>query len=280
MHVEAYASPANSLHPAHSTLRIDQICDRGDLDVLVAARREHDAQTRTLGDGGVVGELVAECATMGAENSIKAERLGCLRAPQVRSVDRCRDGSLLVAAFQRVVDLHRGDGAFRGIQALQAGIDDGGRHERPRRVMDEHDIGGDILQTFQAHPDGILPRSPTCYRIEKHQPVDGSSILRRIIGVDDTTNRIDLGVPKKRLDRPPEHGLAAEQSVLLRAPAYTGPAAGSNDQGCSLHTDVLSSRGSEPSPEACANVTGAGRQAKVPVAHRLHQHLAICRCQV
>jgi len=97
--------------------------------------------------------------------------------------------------------------------------------------------------------------------------------------MNDAANRVDVGVSQKRLDCPPNYRLATERSVLLGAATDSGSATGSNDQGRSLHTDILPLRG-KPILSRGVRQRSDGRATSQGVgALWLHYDLAICKRQ-
>jgi len=109
------------------------------------------------------------------------------------------------------------------------------RDERPRRIVDENQLGVELEKGLEPVVDRDLPAGAPDHR---RQQLAGDTLSRRLITqhvvrMDDRQNMVNAAVPGKRLERPRQHWNAAKVGVLLGAARGAGPAAtaGGNDNG-------------------------------------------------
>ena len=151
---------------------------------------------------------------------------------------------------------HRRAGQARGIDRAR---DHRCRDERPRGVMDQHDVRRLARERFQSGADRGLPgRAAIGGGLVAHV-ADSLVEHRRIVGVEDRLHRKDLWMAAKRLHRPRNHGSAADRTVLLwpAGPGTKPAAGGDNDSG---------------SPFRCRHrdLSGAIREVKPGVSPAAH----------
>ena len=164
------------------------------------------------------------CDGVGAGEQRARRALRRLHRPQARPLDR-RPEPAVPRRPQRVRDRHGGRrGAVRA-DARDDARDEIGRHERPHRVVHEHDLDG-LGQRLDAVPHRRRPRRPARddrrldpERVE-HRPRLGQTRARRR---DD--DRPDVRVPGERPERLHKHRRVAEPAELLRRPAHARPRA-------------------------------------------------------
>ena len=194
-----------------------------------------DLEPGPFGQRGVVGEIVAAGGSglaVRVEQRGKGERLRRLHAAQLRAVERAGDQARGIDPLDRVGDFEPGDRRA----GLRAGGDRArhqrGRAERPRRVVDQHDVRGARAQRLQAGPHRGLPGRAAEHRRQQFQALGGGLIRSHVVGMDDRLHGADLAMPGKQRKARPDHGLAGQGSVLLGqiAPGAR-PAPGCNDDG-------------------------------------------------
>ena len=144
VHVVAGAGPDIAEHGAKAGFLADEIFRRRQFHVRRIAFKGRHRQSRPFRERRVVGEIaaaIARGAAMGIENHIEAKRLRRLRDAQPRALRRGLDIAAVADQLDGV-----GDGDRRNRSAGAAGGVDRARnhrrrHERPRRVVDQDDVG-------------------------------------------------------------------------------------------------------------------------------------------
>ena len=105
------------------------------------------------------------------------------------------------------------------------------RDERPRRVMDQHDVG---LLRSRALPARHAPRPGASRRPASAaaccRPATGRVEHGAVVGVQHRLHGDDIGMPAERLHGAVDHGLAADHPVLLRSAGAGAQAAAGGDK--------------------------------------------------
>ena len=170
---------------------------------------------------------------MRIENDIVAKRLRRLRDAQPGALRRGLDMSAVADQLDGVGDGNRGHrrtGQARGIDCAR-------NHrrgdERPRGVVDQHDVRRLACERFQSGADRRLAGCAAIGGGLVAHVADGFVEHRGIVGIDDGLHRKDLWMAAKRLHRPRNHRSAADRAVLLwpAGPGTKPAAGGDNDSG-------------------------------------------------
>ena len=203
------ASPANvaTLMPAHSASAASSVKSSrpaaAALAMRVEQRREGEGLRRLHGCAGRARSTVPATRPVGID---ALDRVGDRRAPGSprRSRRRRRSRATRVPTS-----------------------------ERPRRVVDQHDVG----RASRSAPPGRPAPKPAASRrrtpaASARGPWRPPRRTSRVVGMDDRLHGTDLAMPGEQRKARPDHRLARQRSVLLGqiAPG-AGPAPGCNDHG-------------------------------------------------
>jgi len=228
-----------------TAIRHGEVLRCGDLDVGRVARHDPDGNTRPLGDGGVVGEVVA-CGGglfVRLEDEREAEALGRLGGLEAGARHRAGDPAGGIDRLQGRRDGQGGDDGLGRPERCDDAADHGSRHEGPRRVVDQHTVGRRRGKGAKSKPYRLLARCAAGHRRKQ-----GRVILRRNIGIARVIGRrhhddgVDVRMGEEGVDRAPEHRNPAYRPVLLRYfSAGPNSSSGGDDHCCgSRHRHPLS----------------------------------------
>src|SRR5688500_7971602 len=112
------------------------------------------------------------------------------------------------------------------VERIEQSVDDRGRTEWPRGVMDEDDSGRDRLQ---AVTNAFGPRCSADDRLAGFQPVQRRARFVFLALADHHPHRVDPRMADQCLDRVAEHRLAADRAILLGHAAAQALTASSGD---------------------------------------------------
>ena len=136
--------------------------------------------------------------------------------------------SLMVSATETV-----GDRRARAVRRVDRAGDHRLRDERPRGVVDQHDVGPLSRQRFEPGMNGSLPRRAAGGRGRMVEPAHRSVEHLDVIGIHHRLHRDHVRMPAERRHGAEDHRLPTDRTVLLRsARAGAEPTAGCDEDGC------------------------------------------------
>ena len=141
----------------------------GQLTVRLGARHDRDRNPRLLEQPGIVGGAGMRRTAVQRKQGREIERLRRLRAIQPRP-RHCRDDRRAIDTLERIGHGDRWNGATVRPQRLQQRLDSTRRNERPRRVMNQNDVGRMLRQRLQPGADAILPLRPAGHDGQMRNP--------------------------------------------------------------------------------------------------------------
>ena len=196
------------------------------LDIVVRARGDGDGEAGAVGDLHVVGGAFG-CRAMRGEDRGQPEALWRLGAEQ--PVARAHSGHAAVSPGpQRVGDGQGRGGRIRARpQRVKDARDYGGRHQRPRAVMDQ-DVGhARPFQQVEPGADAVRPRLAALD--QRHPAAEFGDRAGHVVGVD---HHDHAAHGRQRIDGAGQHRPSADKAPLLGlAPARAGTAPGGGDEG-------------------------------------------------
>ncbi len=166
--VEALADSRFCRPRAEPRFGLGQVLHRRHLEIVGVAVEHVDGDAHPLGDGGVVGEIGAFGAPVRGENEVELEGLRRLHGAQRRAVGSADDPTLGVDLLDRVGDRGPRHGGAVGYRRLDRAGDERGRGKRPRAVVDQRDVDGEIALRLEAEPHALLPRLAAESRRRQH----------------------------------------------------------------------------------------------------------------
>ena len=174
---------------------------------------------------------------MGREQRREGESLRRLHQPQRVAIERLVDQTLRIDALDGVGHRQSGDRRPGALGGRDRARDQLTGSERPRRVVDKHDIRRTRAQRFQAGTHRGLPGGAAeCWR--KHRHVGGGGLEKSdILGVNNRQYAADVLSFYEHGQRPPQHDFATDLPELLgqfAARAHSAPG-GDNDGGDVRH---------------------------------------------
>ena len=197
-----------------------------------------------FGERGVVGEVIEFLfgrAPMRIDDQLEAERLRRLHHAQEAAIERLGHDRIAVDLFHRVGNRDRGDGGAIVFAGRDRARDQRSRQKRPRRVMDEHQIGRcRRRQRLEPRMHRRLPCRAAgdgghwansfgakCFGLE---PFCRTAVKIVIIGMNDRLHGADLRMAEKGGERRTNHRLSGYVPVLLGnfTTGALAPASGDN----------------------------------------------------
>ena len=224
MHVIAGAD-ARDQRTQQDAFQPHQILLVGQLDVVLGAGDQRDRVPGRFQDGGVVGGAGRGGAVQ-SEQQRKVERLRGLRPVQPGARHRFDDAVAGVAAFQRIGDRHRRNGARRLLQCREQRRHRARRHVRAGGVVHQHHLRRVRRQRFQPGAHAVLAGGAAGHdRQECHSGQRGADGVR----VADRLDEVQPG--RQPVNRMADHGAAGKGQVLLgRLGAETAAGAGGDEK--------------------------------------------------
>ena len=180
----------------------------------VSPAKCRDLDARPFGERGVVGEIVAAFAWRRDDAPPATPRIRTPAASARRAAarDRAVPATWPPASTRLIVSVTSSAGMAAPVSPQ---ADDGarnklGRAERPRRVVDEHDVGGARAERFEAGPHRRLPRRAARHRGQEPQAFGGRLVGAAVVRMDDRLHRADLAVPGEQRQARTDHRFAGQ----------------------------------------------------------------------
>jgi hypothetical protein len=169
---------------------------------------------------------------VGAAKGVETEGLGRLDPRQSSAIHGL--GKLLGDAGERIADGQYGRCAFEEFERREEPVDDLGRAEGPRGIVDEHGIA---IDRGEAGPHGIRALGAAFDELADVETAQCSPSALLLALPNDNPNGSDGRMPYQRLDRPPQRWLARDRQELLgHVSAQALAFAGGNDEGGRGHS--------------------------------------------
>ena len=191
----------------------------GKFDVVRRAEHQPDGNAGPFGDGRIVGEVGAarlESALVRGKDRLEGKALRGLRRMQATARHGFRHRPVEGFFLERIGDGQRRQRAVLFVDARNGPVDDLGADEGPHAIMDEHGRRLGFLQGKQRKTRRILP----CRAADDSGDPRGEFAGRgreqlAVVGMDGDRHRADTRMFEERLQRMPDHGLAADLAILL-----------------------------------------------------------------
>jgi hypothetical protein len=224
--------------------RACKILVAGELDVSRFTFKRGDVETRPLRKRRIVGEIVTTRhlrPAMGVEQGGETEGLRGLRHSDHRAVDGPGHNTCRINGLDCIGYADDRDCGYACMCGRDRARDESWRDERPRRIVDEDQIGTMGLQRLEAGADGALPRIGTVHRRQQAKAFGRGLVKIVVVGVDHRLHDGNLAVSSEGCKDWSDHGFPEDAPVLLgQVSARAQSTSGSYDDGCDLHCFVLS----------------------------------------
>ena len=219
----------------------DQIVFRRDLHVPGISCDDVNRMARALGERRLVGGVHAGSSERdGIRQHLATESLRRLGEEDGVPRDRLDDEravGMTLDPFDRVVRFERGNrGAMRG-GGVNRALDDLGAHERPCRVVDEHDLGRRIHARKGVRHRILTPRASGHNRQRPRGRSDiGLRVAREQIGGHDDHEIRHRRMRIERVDAAGQNRLASElQQLFGSGRTHPAPGAAGGNNGGHAH---------------------------------------------
>ena len=176
---------------------------------------------------------------VGVEDRGVAKSLRGLGAPEALARHRARNQHApRRRPLEAVAHRERWQRTVVAGERVEGAVDHGLGYQGAGPVVDQHQVGGRLGQTFEAVPHRFLPRRAAGDRRQQRTGLRLFAPLHRVVverpvgGVDHDTHAVDARVRRETPDAVTQHRAPRELAVLLgQRPADPVAAPGGDDQG-------------------------------------------------